>query len=127
MTGIELEDLRETLERTKAEFVRVMRTRAGIEIEKSADQMDEIQYASERDLAICNVDRETKLLRQVNAALRRVQDGSFGVCVECESQIGSKRLIALPWALRCIECESAADEEARARAGSAGEGLEDAA
>ena len=46
--------------------------------------MDEIQYASERDLAIRNVDRDSALLRQVKAALRRIHDGSFGTCIECE-------------------------------------------
>jgi DnaK suppressor protein len=127
MASIELENLRESLEGTKAELARVLRTRDGIEIEKSADQMDEIQFASERDLAIRNADRETKLLRQVNAALRRIQDGSFGICIECESQISPRRLVALPWAVRCIQCESAADEVARERVDSAGERLEDAA
>ena len=41
---------REVLERKEAEQVRLLRTRHDIAIEKSADQMDEIQYASERDL-----------------------------------------------------------------------------
>ena len=66
-----------------------MQKRDDIAIEKSADQMDEIQYASERDLAIRNVDRESTLLRDVKAALRRIHDGSFGVCIECESAISS--------------------------------------
>ncbi len=127
MATIELANLRENLERTRAELARVLRTRDGVEIEKSADQMDEIQFASERDLAIRNADRESKLLRLVNAALRRIQDGSFGTCVECESQISPRRLAALPWALRCIQCESAADQVARDTADSAGERLEDAA
>ena len=127
MASIELENLRESLERTKAELARVLRTRDGIEIEKSADQMDEIQFASERDLAIRNADRESKALRQVSAALRRIQDGSFGICVECESQISQRRLVALPWALRCIQCESAADQVRPQTADSASERLEDAA
>jgi DnaK suppressor protein len=71
--------------------------------------MDEIQYASERDLAIQNVDRESTLLREVKAALRRIRDGSFGVCIECESAIGPRRLAAVPWALRCIQCQAVVD------------------
>ena len=59
MTGFQ-----KILERKEAELVQVLRKRDGIAIEKSADQMDEIQYASERDLAIRNVDRESTLLRQ---------------------------------------------------------------
>jgi DnaK suppressor protein len=100
---------REILEQKEAELVHVLRNRDGIAIEKSADQMDEIQYASERDLAIRNVDRESTLLRSVKAALRRIHDGSFGSCIDCESAISPKRLAAVPWAPRCIQCQEAAD------------------
>ncbi len=93
------------LERKQAELFRVLQTRDGIAIEKSADQMDEIQYATERDLAIRNVDRDSTLLRQVKVALRRIQDGSFGTCIECEEAISPKRLAAVPWAPRCIHCQ----------------------
>src|SRR5271169_282706 len=103
----------EILERSEAELVQVLRKRDGIAIEKSADQMDEIQYASERDLAICNVDRESGMLRHVKAALRRIHDGSFGTCIECESAISPKRLAAVPWASRCIQCQETADREGR--------------
>ena len=105
----------EILERKQAELVSVLRTRDGIAIEKSADPMDEIQYASERDLAIRNVDRDSVLLRQVKAALRRIHDGSFGTCLECEWAISPKRLAAVPWASRCIECQEAADRDGRER------------
>ena len=67
----------ETLERKEAELIHMLRMRDGIAIERSADEMDQIQYASERDLAIRNVDRETTLLREVKATLRRIRDGSF--------------------------------------------------
>jgi len=109
VTSAELGGIQEILEQKAAELVHVLRKRDGIAIEKSADQMDEIQYASERDLAIRNVDRESSLLRQVKAALRRIRDGSFGTCMECESAISPKRLAALPWAQRCIQCQEAAD------------------
>ena len=106
-----MEEARETLEETEAGLVEMLRKRDGIVIEKSADEMDEIQYASERDLAIRNVDRDSTLLRQVIAALRRVREGSFGACIDCESVISPKRLAAVPWAARCIKCQEAADRE----------------
>jgi DnaK suppressor protein len=102
----------EILERKGTELAKVLRNRDGIAIEKSADQMDEIQYASERDLAIRNVDRESVLARQVKAALLRIRDGSFGTCIDCESEISAKRLAALPWAPLCIQCQEAADHNA---------------
>jgi DnaK suppressor protein len=105
----------EILERKEAELVRVLRERGGIAIEKSADQMDEIQYASDRDLEIRNVDRESALLREVKAALRRIHDGSFGSCIECDWAISPRRLAAVPWASRCIECQEAADSDGQQR------------
>ena len=99
----------EILEQKQAELVQVLRARDGIAIEKSADPMDEVQYATERELAIRSADRESILLRDVRAALRRIPDGSFGTCIECESAISPKRLAALPWASLCIKCQDTAD------------------
>jgi DnaK suppressor protein len=107
----ELAGFREILTQKEAELVQTLRRRDGIAIEKSADQMDEIQYASERYMAIRNVDRDSSLLRSVKAALRRVQDGSFGTCIDCEGTINPKRLAAMPWASRCIQCQDAADRD----------------
>ena len=113
MTHTEIGGFREILERKLADVARVLRKRDDIVIQKSADQMDEIQYASERDLAIRNVDRDSAVLRDVKAALRRIRDGGFGTCIECESEIGRKRLAAVPWAQRCIQCQNAADGAGR--------------
>ena len=42
----------------------------------------------------------------VQLALERLEDGEYGICVECGEQIGLKRLAAVPWADRCVECQS---------------------
>jgi len=97
------------LELKESELLGVLRKRDGIAIEKSADQMDEIQLATERDLAIRNMDRESGLLRDVKDALRRIHGGEFGTCMGCESAISPKRLAAVPWAALCIQCQEAAD------------------
>jgi DnaK suppressor protein len=107
----EMGGFQEILQRKEAELGWVLRKRDDIAIEKSADQMDEIQYASERDMAIRGVDRDSTLLRAVKAALRRIHDGSFGTCIVCESPISPRRLAAVPWAPRCIRCQEAADRE----------------
>ena len=123
----EMDGFQELLDRKAAELTRILQKRDGIAIEKSADQMDEIQYASERDLAIRNVDRESRLLLQVRAALRRIRDGSFGICIDCESAISPKRLVAVPWAPRCIGCQEVADRDGRQATSSTGEALENVA
>jgi DnaK suppressor protein len=102
--------IQEILERKEVELVRLSQNRDSIAIEKSPDQMDEIQYASERDLAIRNVDRESALLRDVKGALQRIHAGTFGTCTECGWAISPKRVVAVPWEPRCIQCQNAADQ-----------------
>jgi DnaK suppressor protein len=105
----ELRRFQAVLEALIADLERGTRQRDGIAVEQSADQVDEIQRASERALAICNIDRESKQLRNARAALRRIREGTFGVCEECEEQIHPKRLVAIPWASLCIQCQEAKD------------------
>jgi DnaK suppressor protein len=109
MSKNELEKYRMALEAKQAEIGASLRNREDIAIEKAADAIDEVQLAGERELAIRNLDRESGLLRKVKAALARIEDGSFGTCMHCEEEIGSKRLHAVPWAPFCIRCQEAAD------------------
>ena len=109
MTKSELNKYKNVLEDKQAELVQMLRNRDGIVIEKSADALDEVQYATERDLAIRSLDRDSNLLRNVRAALIRIADGSFGVCLHCEEDISPKRLAALPSTAFCIVCQELAD------------------
>ena len=117
MTKTEVDRFRAVLTARVAELERFARNRDGITIERSADQLDEIQAASQRALAVCNLDREFNQLRHARAALRRIQEGDFGVCQGCDEDIHPKRLAAVPWATFCIRCEEATErnvEEMRA-------------
>lgn len=109
MTKSDLNKHRSVLEAEQAELAQLVRNRDGIAIEKSPDALDEVQHATERELAIRNLDRESNLLRNVRAALRRIEDGSFGVCLHCEEDISPKRLAAVPWTAFCIHCQEIAD------------------
>ena len=48
---------------------------------------------------------DMKLLREISDALRRLENGAYGVCPECESPISTKRLDAVPWARYCVTCQ----------------------
>ena len=109
MTKIEVNRFSAVLTARVAELERVSRNRDGITVERSADQLDEIQAASQRALAVCNLDRDFNLLRDARAALRRIQEGTFGTCQECDEDIHPKRLAAVPWATFCIRCQEAVD------------------
>ncbi len=109
MNRTELDKYKAMLEAKLAELSGGLRNRDEILIEKTPDALDEVQLAGERELAIRNLDREANLMRNVRAALRRVADGSYGICMHCEEEIKPKRLEAVPWAAFCIRCQEAAD------------------
>jgi DnaK suppressor protein len=127
MTKSELNKYKNVLEEKQAELVRMLRNRDGIVIEKSADALDEVQYATERELAIRSLDRDSNLLRNVRGALGRIKEGSFGVCPRCEEEISPKRLAAVPWTTFCIQCQEIADRSQGDRADKLDELLVDAA
>ena len=109
MTKTELNKYKTQLEAKQAELAGGLRNREGIAIEKTADALDEVQLAGERELAIRNLDRESNLLRSIRLALARIDDGSYGTCLHCEEEISAKRLNAVPWTSYCLTCQEAAD------------------
>ncbi len=60
-------------------------------------------FEQQRDLALR--DRNDRHLADVEAAIARLDDGSYGACVRCGRPIAPERVDALPWAARCIECQ----------------------
>jgi RNA polymerase-binding protein DksA len=60
-------------------------------------------FEQQRDLALR--DHNSQHLEQVEAAIVRLADGTFGACARCGRPIAPERLEALPWAAYCIECQ----------------------
>ena len=79
LSANELKRFRSLLVARISELERATRKRDDIAVETNPDQMDDIQRAAERDLAIHNIDRESRELRSARAALRRMDHGAFGV------------------------------------------------
>jgi DnaK suppressor protein len=109
MTKSELNKYKRVLEAKQADLTHMIRNRDGIAIEKCPDALDEVQYATERELAIRSLDRDSNLLRNVRAALSRIDEGSFGSCLHCEEDISPKRLAAVPSTAFCIVCQEIVD------------------
>jgi DnaK suppressor protein len=59
-------------------------------------------FEQQRDLALR--DRSRAELGRVEAALRALDDGTYGTCISCGKPIGRERLEAIPWAPTCIDC-----------------------
>jgi DnaK suppressor protein len=109
MTRTELNRFRTMLNSKSTELARQLGRRDGIAIDRAPDELDEIQFAADRDLTTRNLERGSNLLRSVRAALDRIAGGSYGTCLECEEAISHKRLEAVPWATLCIACQEQTD------------------
>ncbi len=66
-------------------------------------------FDQQRDLALR--ERAEQHLALVDAALGRIEDGTFGACLRCGNPIAPARLEALPWAAHCIDCQRIVDRE----------------
>ena len=87
------------------------------------DETEEVLGTSDShlgDAASGTLDREIdytleghseQVLAQIDAALTRIDDGSFGTCANCGKQIPEERLEARPWASLCIDCQRDADRQ----------------
>jgi DnaK suppressor protein len=109
MTRTDLAFLRDLLRAKQAELSVKSHALQGIAIERSADVLDEMQYKSDRELAIVGLNRESAIRRSIELALTRIHDDSFGACVHCGNEISRRRLEAVPWTPFCIRCQEAAD------------------
>ena len=69
------------------------------------DAVDVSCFNSSRESIFADSSRNRNQLRQVQRALQRLRNGSFGICTTCEEAIGLKRLQAVPWTNHCIQCQ----------------------
>jgi DnaK suppressor protein len=109
MTNTDLRCLKEAMESKLKEATHSPDWRDSITIEPSADPADATQQTLEREMATRKLDRDAMIVRDIRAALARLESGDYGVCAHCEETISPKRLAAVPWAALCIHCQEEAD------------------
>lgn len=74
-----------------------------------ADRKDEAAAALRSTVFDAGRERDLAELRAIRAALERIADGSYGLCVDCGAEIAAERLAAQPSAARCIGCQQAVE------------------
>ena len=127
MSKTKLEDVRKALEAKRKELLAGTSDRQEILIENAAEEFDRLQQQLNREVAIRNLDRESRLLKDVQKALSRAEDGTLGICLRCEEEIPEKRLNAVPWAAYCLKCQETVDRLHAAGEHTGDESLEAAA
>jgi DnaK suppressor protein len=70
------------------------------------DPTDRASLESDRNFELRIRDRERKLIAKMQEAIKRIDDGSFGVCEACSGPISEKRLMARPVTTLCIDCKT---------------------
>jgi DnaK suppressor protein len=97
------------LEDKRKELVRSIRSMSEELIigDSEHDVIDQVQSMGNREQAITIVDAMSRAVSDIDAALRAIDDGLYGICVECDEPIAPKRLQTIPWASHCIRCQEA--------------------
>jgi DnaK suppressor protein len=101
-----LEDRRRELMRDVQGKMRDVRSEGGKEREV-LDQGESSEVDIQEDIEFALIQMKAETLNKIDAALRRLEEGSYGDCFECGEEISEARLRALPFAVRCKDCEEA--------------------
>lgn len=118
MTPRELEEARSELRRRRKAILEAT-TDAGAEHEalRTAERGHELEEEAQAEQGLVDLERlgdaERLELRRIDAAMARLDEGSYGTCGACGAKIEVRRLKALPWAVRCASCEEAREAVAR--------------
>jgi DnaK suppressor protein len=95
------------LENLHKENARSLEDETGELVSGSADQhmADTATETVEREIGNTLEEHDERLIVAIDAALGRIEDGTYGKCVNCGAQIPVERLEAMPWATLCIDCK----------------------
>jgi DnaK suppressor protein len=123
--------LREMLETKRRELSSNMRgmirdVRLRAESGRNAPDPQDGEVDIEDDLELAMIQMNSEMLHRIDAALRRLDAGRYGVCADCSREIPDGRLHALPFAVRCVECEQNSEARPNRRPGVAGRAAIDA-
>jgi DnaK suppressor protein len=108
-----MKELRKRLERERQMAASRLRQLGGsITLEEAAtpadsvwDEADHIQASEQREMGLMSRERLVERIERLTAALKRIDDGTYGTCVECGKSIASARLKAIPEATTCVTCQ----------------------
>lgn len=114
------DDLRQTLIERKAQLAREIEEGAQLRLEEDrfaniagevADAGDASTATEQADLRNAQIERDVLEMRSIEAALERIESGTYGICTRCGGEIAVARLRANPAAERCIKCQAAYEKQ----------------
>jgi DnaK suppressor protein len=106
------EVLRNMLEARRSEIhekLRLLRETLPSELTEVKDPEEQSVHDFVQDVELALIEMKSETLAKIDEALRRVENGSYGTCSECGTEISEARLRALPFADRCLACQEQAE------------------
>ncbi len=107
----ELGPIKKKLLEMRAQLLKTVRAKKEMDMSPvdTGDEADQASHSVERELMFELSDNERTMLDQIEAALRRMEKGSYGVCESCRKPIAPARIKALPFARYCISCQASSE------------------
>jgi DnaK suppressor protein len=108
MRSTNLKKYKDLLEKKKDDLLASapVRTPATEPGSKSGDWIDQSSQESDVHVRLALKQTDSKLLRAIEEAIHRIDQGTYGVCMDCENDIAPARLEAVPWTRVCIDCKA---------------------
>jgi DnaK suppressor protein len=110
----ELEKYRRLLQEKKtallAELAKTRHAEQETTEESTQDIADKAVSSYTREFLYSLNDAERSTVQQIDQALARIEDGTFGLCLNCGTPMNEKRLSAIPWSRHCVECQELAEK-----------------
>lgn len=114
-------DLKQILEERRREIVSEVQGKIrDVRAEGNTSKVNDVLDAGEsseadiqEDIEFALIQMKAETLQRINEALARLEDGKYGYCFECGDEIAGQRLRALPFAVRCKDCEEAREVAAQ--------------
>ena len=107
MSSPNVKKYKDLLEKKREELLAAtpVRTPAAETGSKSGDWIDQSSQESDLHVHLALKQTDTKVLRAIEEAIHRMDQGIYGICMDCEEDIKPARLDAVPWTRVCINCK----------------------
>lgn len=102
-----LEERRREILSEVHEKMRDVRSEGPTAVQGVLDAVESSEADIQEDIEFALIQMKAETLQKIDAALVRLEDGTYGYCFECGEEISERRLRALPFAVRCKDCEEA--------------------
>jgi DnaK suppressor protein len=113
MPSSNVKKYKDILEKKKDELLAATpaRTPATEPGSRSGDWVDQSSLENDVHVRLALKQTDSKLLRAIEEAIHRIEQGTYGICMECENEIAPARLEAVPWTRVCIDCKAKQQEK----------------